>query len=72
MSKTRRLSYRLHEGQALLVGEVESFEHLATMYEAFAEMDDLYDAEERDKWREMSAWVREWIGKTAQVGGYEE
>jgi hypothetical protein len=71
MSKTRRLSYRLHEGEALLVGEIESFEHLITMYEGFAEMDDLYDKDEREKWLEMAAWVREWLDKTAQLPGYE-
>lgn len=71
MSKTRRLSYRLHEGEALLVGPIDHFENLTLIYESFANMPDLYDADERVVWQELADWVREWLTKTAQTEGDE-
>ncbi len=71
MSKTRRLSYRLHEGEALVVGPIENFENLVQLYEGLSRLEESYTPAERQVWAEMAEWVTEWLGKTAQTEGYE-
>lgn len=67
MSKSRRLSYRLHEGEAILVGPVENFENLVEIYEGLARSTE-YSATQRQAWRNCASWVREWVKKsTAKI-----
>jgi len=68
MSKSNRLSYRLHPGEALVVGPIANFENIIELYESLSRMRD-YSQEERDAWRECAEWVTEWLGKTAQRNG---
>jgi hypothetical protein len=67
MSKTKRLSYRLREGEAIVVGPCVAFERLVKICDAYAQMDEYYDAEERRDWQAAADWLNYWISKTAQV-----
>lgn len=63
MSKSRRLSYRLHDGEGLLVGPIENFENLVELYEGLARARE-YTPEQREAWSNCAEWVRGWIKKS--------
>lgn len=63
MSKTRRLTYRLQQDEALLLGPVENFKSMIDLFEALSRMRE-YSADHRQAWSNCADWVREWLGRT--------
>lgn len=58
MGKKKRVNLRLEENEIAVIGSQERWEHLILVYEAFA---DDSEGEDRQKWLDSAAWVREWI-----------
>lgn len=69
MSKTKRLSYRLREGDAMVVGPAVSFETLAAVCDACSRMTDVYAEDQVEEWTSTALWLRSWVEKTEFVQG---
>lgn len=65
----KRVSLRLADNEAAVVGTIAQWNHLMMVYQCFADDSD----NERDKqgWLDAASWIREWVEK-ANVSADEE
>lgn len=63
MSKKRRLSFRVDEDEAVVIGPRERWEHLVVTYEALA----TWYPEEEQTYLELAAWIRGWLDRTRRT-----
>lgn len=68
-SKPKRIITRLHQGQAIVVGDIEDFENIILLFEAMAEMD-VYSESEKESWRNAADHYRSSISRS--VGYFSE
>lgn len=62
MTKKRRVSYRLDDNEAIVVGTLEQWAHLIETYENLAS----WYPEHADKWNGMAEWIRKWVARATR------
>ncbi len=66
----KRYSYRLHPGEAIVLGDTEDFLAIADLLESMTQFKDDYTPEQMRQWQSSAEWVRDWVKRTGQP--YEE
>lgn len=63
-NRSKRIITRLRKGEAIVVGSIEDFEAIATLFEALAKMEDVYSESERESWINAADHFRSSIDKS--------
>lgn len=70
MSRKFRATVKLEPGQAYIVGNLEDFEHIASVYRALAA--DANTDDDAAQYESMADWVQMWAHNTAFLSDEEE
>lgn len=62
-SRSKRIITRLRKGEAIVVGSIEDFEAIITLFEALSEMD-VYSKAEQESWMSAADHFRASIDKS--------